>query len=220
MRGRLSDAGRPDPAPKGPLLDRTVTYAGWVNPPSSRSPRPRGATDRERRLRITQAAIDVVGERGVAGLTHRAVARAAGVPLGSTTYHFATLDDILEAALQKALDDNREQKIRWGRTLPDDVDLADALAELTAQETGPGRAQVLVEYELYLAALRHPSLRALSRAWSEVLVDVLLPHTDLVTARALSTLNNGLYLESLISGEPLRADEARLMYQRVIDASR
>jgi DNA-binding transcriptional regulator YbjK len=191
-----------------------------VNPPSSRSPRPRGATDRERRLRITQAAIEVVGERGVAGLTHRAVAKAAGVPLGSTTYHFATLDDILEAALQKALDDNREQRMQWASTLPDDVDLADALAELTEQETGPGRAQVLVEYELYLAALRHPSLQALSRAWSEVLVEVLLPHTDIGTARALATLNNGLYLESLISGEPLRASDARAAYRRVVDAPR
>lgn len=189
-------------------------------PPVGRSVKPRGATDPERRRRITEAAIEVVSERGVAGLTHRAVAQAAGVPLGSTTYHFATLDDILEAAIQKALVDNREERMRWGSTLSDDVDLAEALAELTEQSTGPGRAKLLVEYELYFAALRHPSLRALGRAWNEVLMEVLLPHTDVVTARALATFNNGLELESVISGEPLRASEAQVMYRRVIDAPR
>jgi TetR/AcrR family transcriptional regulator, regulator of biofilm formation and stress response len=187
-----------------------------VSRPSSRSPKPRGATDRERRLRITQAAIDVVGERGVAGLTHRAVAQAAGVPLGSTTYHFATLDDILEAALRKALEDNREHRTQWGQTLPANVDLAEALADLTEQSTGPGRARVFLEYELYLAALRHPSLRALSREWNDVLVEVLLPHTDALTARALATLNNGLELESIISGKPTSASEALPVYRRVI----
>lgn len=44
--------------------------------------------DPERRQRIIDAAITVVGERGIAALSHRAVAAAADVPLGSTTYHF------------------------------------------------------------------------------------------------------------------------------------
>lgn len=56
--------------------------------------------DPDRRQRIIDAAIRVVAGRGIAGLSHRAVAAEADVPLGSTTYHFASLDDLLIAALR------------------------------------------------------------------------------------------------------------------------
>ncbi|MYR60896.1 TetR family transcriptional regulator, partial [Streptomyces sp. SID625] len=58
--------------------------------------------DPGRRQRIIDAAIRVVGAKGIAGLSHRTVAAEADVPLGSTTYHFATLDDLLVAALRQA----------------------------------------------------------------------------------------------------------------------
>lgn len=58
--------------------------------------------DPERRQRIIDAAIRVVGEKGIAGLSHRSVAAEADVPLGSTTYHFRTLDELLVAALRQA----------------------------------------------------------------------------------------------------------------------
>ena len=46
--------------------------------------------------------LDVIAEHGVAGASHRAIARAADVPLGSITYHFATLDELLAAAFTPA----------------------------------------------------------------------------------------------------------------------
>lgn len=58
--------------------------------------------DPERRQRIIDAAIRVVGAKGLAGLSHRSVAAEADVPLGSTTYHFATLDELMIAALRQA----------------------------------------------------------------------------------------------------------------------
>ncbi|MYX24216.1 TetR family transcriptional regulator, partial [Streptomyces sp. SID8380] len=57
--------------------------------------------DPDRRQRIIDAAIRVVGRSGIAGLSHRSAAAEADVPLGSTTYHFATLDDLLVAALRQ-----------------------------------------------------------------------------------------------------------------------
>src|SRR5882757_8396515 len=59
--------------------------------------------DPERRIEeITEATERVIAARGIEGLTHRAVAEEAGVPLGATTYHFATKDDLIQAALQQA----------------------------------------------------------------------------------------------------------------------
>ncbi|HWU08014.1 MAG TPA: TetR family transcriptional regulator, partial [Streptomyces sp.] len=57
--------------------------------------------DPERRERIIDAALRVVADRGIGGLSHRTVAAEADVPLGSTTYHFASLDELLVAALRR-----------------------------------------------------------------------------------------------------------------------
>lgn len=54
--------------------------------------------DPDRRTRILRAALDTIAEHGVAGTTHRRIAAAADVPLGSMTYHFAGLDDLLTEA--------------------------------------------------------------------------------------------------------------------------
>src|SRR3954454_19445732 len=92
--------------------------------------RGRGPTDPARREKIANAAIALVAERGVEGVTHRAVAAAADVPLGSTTYHFATLDDLLAVALHTAAEHNVARLREWEQDLPPGADLAAALADL------------------------------------------------------------------------------------------
>jgi TetR/AcrR family transcriptional regulator, regulator of biofilm formation and stress response len=56
------------------------------------------------RRAILAAATQVIVERGVAGVTHRAVAEAAGVPLARVSYHFARVDDLLLAAARQYLE--------------------------------------------------------------------------------------------------------------------
>ena len=61
----------------------------------------------ERRRTIVEAAATLITEAGSEGLTHRLVAKRAGVPLGSTTQYFATLDDLREAALARLQEEAR-----------------------------------------------------------------------------------------------------------------
>lgn len=56
------------------------------------------------RERLLDAAIDVVARDGAGALTNRSLARAAGVSLGSITYHFATQQDLLREALGSYVD--------------------------------------------------------------------------------------------------------------------
>ena len=63
--------------------------------PTTRRPR---RSDPDRRARILTSALDVVAEVGVAGVSHRRVATAADIPLGSMTYHFIGMDALLEEA--------------------------------------------------------------------------------------------------------------------------
>ncbi|TYR32953.1 TetR/AcrR family transcriptional regulator, partial [Streptomyces parvus] len=67
--------------------------------------------DPERRTRIIDAALTVIAADGIAGLSHRTVAAEADVPLGSTTYHFASLDELLVAALRRC-NENFVQALR------------------------------------------------------------------------------------------------------------
>ncbi|MFG2620021.1 TetR/AcrR family transcriptional regulator [Streptomyces sp. NPDC048507] len=167
--------------------------------------------DPERRQRIIDAAIRVVGAKGIAGLSHRSVAAEADVPLGSTTYHFTTLDELLVAALRQA---NEGHARGWA---PDPgEDLADALARLLGRLLGADRGRAELEYELYLAALRRPALRPVAAEWLESVATALAEHTDPVTARALVAVMDGISLQVLLTGRPYEEPYARAVLGRVL----
>ncbi|MFE2103678.1 MULTISPECIES: TetR/AcrR family transcriptional regulator [unclassified Streptomyces] len=172
--------------------------------------------DPERRQRIIDAAIRVVGDKGIAGLSHRTVAAEADVPLGSTTYHFATLDDLLVAALCQA-NEGFAKVLDASEVLADaDGDLAAGLARILGEWLGGDRPGVELEYELYLAALRRPALRPVAAQWTEETAARLGARTDPVTARALLALMDGICLQVLLTGGSYDEEYAREVLKRVI----
>ncbi|MFJ7042705.1 MULTISPECIES: TetR/AcrR family transcriptional regulator [Streptomyces] len=172
--------------------------------------------DPERRQRIIDAAIRVVGEKGIAGLSHRSVAAEADVPLGSTTYHFKTLDDLMVAALRQANEGYARTVLARGALQDPESDLAAELAALGSEWFAGDRTGLEVEYELYLAALRRPALRPVAAEWAEGFADCLALRTDPVTARALVALIDGICLQVLLTGAPYDEGYAREVLARVI----
>ncbi|GAA3857659.1 TetR/AcrR family transcriptional regulator [Streptomyces sp. NPDC003631] len=171
--------------------------------------------DPERRQRIIDAAIRVVGEKGIAGLSHRSVAAEADVPLGSTTYHFATLDELMVAALRQTNEGFAKALAASG--LEDaEGDLAADLARALGTWLGGDRTGVELEYELYLAALRRSALRPVAAEWTEETAERLARRTDPVTARALLALMDGICLQVLLTGSPYDEGYARDVLSRVI----
>ncbi|MFE9683801.1 TetR/AcrR family transcriptional regulator [Streptomyces sp. NPDC006285] len=172
--------------------------------------------DPGRRQRIIDAAIRVVAAKGIDGLSHRSVAAEADVPLGSTTYHFRTLDELLVAALRQATDGFARSVA--ARTAPADpgADLAADLAALGSDWLAGDRTGVEVEYELYLAALRRPALRPVADEWGRDFAELLARRTDPVTARALVALIDGICLRVLLTGAPYDEEYARTVLARVI----
>jgi DNA-binding transcriptional regulator YbjK len=166
--------------------------------------RPRGPTDPDRAAKIARATFDVVRDRGIAGLTHRAVAAQADVPLGSTTYHYSDRNDLIESAIADAIAQSEEEISRWSTGL-DRTNLAPRLAALLAAQTKTPatRKHLLVEYELYLAAARSADLRPLSRRWDAILRTVLEERVGRGPGRVYFATYNGLILESLISENAL-----------------
>ncbi|MBO1335293.1 TetR/AcrR family transcriptional regulator [Streptomyces sp. VRA16 Mangrove soil] len=172
--------------------------------------------DPERRQRIIDAAIRVVGAKGLAGLSHRSVAAEADVPLGSTTYHFKTLDELMVAALRQANEGFAKVVAARGTFQDPGLDLADELAGLLGEWLAGERMGVELEYELYLAALRRPALRPVAAEWCRELAEVIAVRTDPVTARALVALMDGICLQVLLTDGEYDAGYAREMLGRLI----
>lgn len=172
--------------------------------------------DPERRRRIIDAAIRVVGRRGIAGLSHRTVAAEAQVPLGSTTYHFASLDELLVAALRQA-NEGFAAAVRDSAALADPrSDPAGELARLLGEWLGGERSGVELEYELYLAALRRPALRPVVAEWTEGVTEALARRSDPVTARALVAFMDGICLQVLLTDTAYDEEYTRAMLARIL----
>lgn len=128
---------------------------------------------------IADAALALVAERGMRGLTHRAVDEAAGLPQGSTSNHARTRAALLALALDRLSE--RESRVLAPEEAPSMggglSGLADALALALHRSLTEGRMLLLARLELALEATRRPELRqrydALGRGFREPLAGLL-----------------------------------------------
>ncbi|MDI2126588.1 TetR/AcrR family transcriptional regulator [Yinghuangia seranimata] len=179
---------------------------------------PRGPADPQRRERIITATVDVLLAHGMEGLTHRAVAHRAGVPLGSTTYYFATLDELRHAALQRVVGAYTGYMHAWATELgqPTAVELAEAMTELVCLAIDDFTEHVIVDHELSVASMRQPRLKELACLYSSTTVAVLETLTTPVKARALAAAMDGLSLLGLTSPEPLPRAYVETVFRAIL----
>lgn len=131
---------------------------------------PRQKRSAERKLAIAEATVRVVASAGTHAVTHRAVAKAADVPLASTTYYFASKDDLLAEAFRHLVDRELDEIERGTAALPATLssEFAAAItASFVADDLRKKRVELLAEMELYLEASRNRELRAILRRLDE-----------------------------------------------------
>ncbi len=162
--------------------------------------------DPQRRERILDAALDVLVADGVAGLTHRKVASRADAPLGSVTYHFASLADLRAQAFAWYV----EQRSAEYEALFTEVATRGPGRCLGGHvEGGPSRHRsAVLGFELHLAALRDPALRALTQEWTRASRAVLARFTGPETAARLDALLEGMIMHALLSADRERVGSA------------
>ncbi|MER5574524.1 TetR/AcrR family transcriptional regulator [Streptomyces massasporeus] len=111
---------------------------------------------------VADTALALLAERGMRGLTHRAVDEAAALPQGSTSNLARTRQALLELAVRRLAD--REARVLALHEMPDPAagtgSLVDALALAAHRALTNNRALTLARYELALEATRRPELRA------------------------------------------------------------
>jgi AcrR family transcriptional regulator len=115
-----------------------------------------------RRDDVLDAAIEVIGQSGMRGLTHRRVDAAAALPPGSTSNLFRTRDALLDAVVDRFADRERrnfeEVALRSMPTTPSELALVMTL--FAHEATGRHRTLTLARYAILVEAGIQPALRA------------------------------------------------------------
>ena len=116
----------------------------------------------ERRNQILDAAIDILCDDGVGGLTHRQVDGRADLPAGTTSNYFRTRQALLEATAARTVD------LHWQRVEALQSAIGplsrDALRALLIRMLDPNeqmRRFTLARFELFMESTRNEELRPL-----------------------------------------------------------
>lgn len=172
---------------------------------------------RLRRAQIIEATLEIIRRDGATGVTHRTVAKEAGITTSLTLYYFATLDDLLIAALTSVTDE-------YTRRIRHLIDTADdpltGLAELIAESGGPGRERALAERELSTLAARRPALRPIARRWRDNVAELARTQTDDTdTIEAFVALSDGLCTAILLDDHEADPDHIRAVLRKALHRS-
>ncbi len=155
----------------------------------------------------------LIGEEGVDAVSHRRVAELADVPLGSTTYWFASRQDMLVQAFEHFAHLEIESlRSRLSRVLNAGASRDSIVEEFIAfllPQLDDERWRTIAMYALFQEAARLPELSAVCHewniAWHGALAEVFTalgspdPH---LAAQMFCSLLDGLMLNQLADPQP------------------
>lgn len=176
---------------------RSHGYAGVV---------PKTVDHGERRTAIAIGVITVMAEHGIAGVSLRTVAHAAGVSMGSVQHYFATKADLVHHACQMIIDRATEQHVATQRA-PAGERIRHLLT-MGIPGTPQQRTGTAIWHEFVIAGANDATIaEMITSAWQErrrILVELLddldagssLPSADL--ADLLAATSDGLAVRATL----------------------
>jgi DNA-binding transcriptional regulator YbjK len=180
-----------------------------------------------RRSALVGAAAELLRTGGFDAVRHRAVAERAELPLASTTYYFASLDDLVVAAVERTGRDELAEVRAALEELPADASASEvaelALDQLLGRESRTSPEAVVLRYERFVGGGRRPYLRPLMRAlrgeFDALLTTVLARGGWAVDDAALLrvvAIVDGTVVNSLIEADPDPRAAARAALRDVL----
>ncbi|TQV81143.1 TetR family transcriptional regulator [Exilibacterium tricleocarpae] len=145
------------------------------------------------RDKIINAALRIVTRDGMRGVRHRAVAQEAGVPLGSTTYYFKSIDDLISTAFEYWREKADSIRSSFAQELggiaarydsDDNYDMQQAVTDVyrsvhayLLDQIDAGKDDRVIELAFYHEALHCERLRSLvERYWASELAGLRMLH--------------------------------------------
>lgn len=173
------------------------------------------STEQDMRSRIIQAAQDVIIDHGVVGATARKISSHAGISPGTLTYHFQTVDEILEAAFSRLAEQvsvNFRQRLESAANVSEAIE---AVLDLICGEIVAAPRNMLLSFELYAYASRNHKIRQICRNWLRRSRDALSLHFDIQIAMTIDALIEGFTAHRHLGEEMLSRDELRSILQKL-----
>jgi len=166
-----------------------------------------------RRTALLDGVVRVLEREGPSGVTHRAVATEAGVPLAAATYYFASIDDLLITALTRATEQQAAMFVHLGK-----LDIP-SLAQQLHEFAHGSRQLAIAQYELLLLAMRRDSLRDAADLWYRTLETAIESQEnapDPARARIAAFAIDGLLLRMLWRNEPATVAEVEAALRDIL----
>lgn len=163
--------------------------------------------DPGRRDRIIRAAIQVIASSGVSGVTHRKVAAVAQVPLGSMTYYFTGIDDLIYEAFNlfaQRMADAFDERMACAQS-PDEA--IEIIAETILDEHA--HDDNVVTCELYTIAARESQYRQITEHWMSRSKTTLQRYFHPATTPLIDAFIEGLTLHLNLGRSTIAADTIR-----------
>ena len=176
--------------------------------------------------RIAQATIELLGEIGEAGLTHRDVAKRAEVSLAATTYHYASKFDLIAHASAVLLEDYatrfRTFASRQAARTSARPTFEQFLVRLLRNAAGRDRLRTIAWCEIMLIAARNADTRALAKVWYARLREIWTDIASLLGAsveprRVQAAIDQTIGLLFIITSLGLTPDEAAACFASGLD---
>ncbi|MFC7980006.1 TetR/AcrR family transcriptional regulator [Streptomyces cinereoruber] len=165
----------------------------------------------DRRTLLADAALDVLADEGVRGLTHRAVDRRAAAPPGTTSAYFRTRAALLTGLVMRLVQLDQAELRTTAEELPSlrtAEELVDGMVLLARRRlTGEGRRRSLARYACAVESVRDRELREIlvprENAGRDAVRLFLSEHgvTDVEDrTHTLLTCIDGLVFDRLVNG--------------------
>ncbi len=203
---------------------------GRVHTQARRGRRSRADSERTRRS-ILEATLRILHDDGLAALTHRAVAREAGVSLALTSYHFASKENLIAEALDLAASETTQRLSQRVAALDDtgplsSAEVAERLCDLELGRLGEADLAPLSVVEISLAAARRPALHRKAAEWNAayhaVVVDLLeraaIPDPAAAAVIVVGTLEGLVFLQLVESNPAFEHEVLRPAVHRLLTA--
>ncbi|MDT7756523.1 MAG: TetR/AcrR family transcriptional regulator, regulator of biofilm formation and stress response [Mycobacterium sp.] len=161
----------------------------------------------QRRIEIIDAAIKVMAQVGLVGLSMRVVANQAQMPLGALSYYFDDKSDLVAQAFQQLSDREIERVVRTAEQLQPTMSaeqLADLVADMIIDGFTSPQGAIVTRYELVTEASRDERLRPMFEAWYAAMVPALSrlfrdlgSHQPELDSRTVMAVMAGLEIDNL-----------------------
>jgi DNA-binding transcriptional regulator YbjK len=171
--------------------------------------------EKDRKTTIADAAIEVVANEGIRGLTHRAVDKQAGLPTGSTSFYCRRRIDLLTLTLQRHAALDMEDLLRDSTSLPTISASLDTLVDILANQltdwmSEQKRVRLVARFELFLAASREPELAQIVTQQREMFLQATIAALKVAgiarqeeVAATLMVFTEGVLLDQLRAATPV-----------------